>query len=201
MTSSLRLKSRATEAKRPRISAKKISPIYVAVKQRTVNILLAAAVIIIAFIWYRYRQPRFVAGETAPDFQVTLIDGSTAHLSDTKGKFTLLQFWGSWCGPCRAENPKLVEIYRKYHDRGFEIFSIALEQNERNWKRAINEDGLLWKYQTKESADFGRPISRHYNIKSIPTPLLLNHDGPITTVHPPPGELDEILGEHLSASR
>lgn len=170
-------------------------------KQKTVNILIAAAVILVAVVWYRYRQPRFVAGEKAPDFQVTLIDGSSARLSDTKGKYTLLQFWGSWCGPCRSENPRLATIYRKYHKQGFEIFSIALEQNPRNWQRAIDEDGLVWKYHTMESADFGGPISRHFNIKSIPALFLLNPDGHIMSVNPRPGDLDKLLGERLQASR
>lgn len=76
-------------------------------KPQTTRLILIAAAILIAVIWYCYRQPRFVAGEKAPDFQVTLIDGSSARLSDTKGKYTLLQFWGSRCGPCRSENPYL----------------------------------------------------------------------------------------------
>lgn len=170
-------------------------------KPLTSRLILAAAAILIAIIWYRYRQPRFVAGETAPDFQVTLIDGSSAHLSDTKGKFTLLQFWGSWCGPCRAENPYLVKMYNKYHERGFEIFSIAIEQNPRNWQRAIQEDGMIWRYQSMESSDFGGPISRHYNIKSIPALFLLNPEGNIMSVNPAPAELDKILDSRLPAGR
>jgi thiol-disulfide isomerase/thioredoxin len=165
------------------------------------NLLLPAGLLIVAFAWYRYRQPRFIAGETAPDFQVTLLDGSTAHLSDTRGKYTILQFWGSWCGPCRGENPYLAGLYRKYHERGFEIFSIALEQNTRNWERAINDDGLIWRYHTMESADFGGPISRHFNIKSIPALFLLNPDGQIMSVNPDVSDLDKVLGQRLPAGR
>lgn len=170
-------------------------------KQKTVtNLVIIAGLVVILFAWYKYRQPRFMAGEKAPDFQVTLADGSTAHLSDTKGKFTLLQFWGSWCGPCRNENPQLAQLYRKYHDRGFEIFSIALEQNPRNWQRAIQEDGMVWKYHAMESADFGGPISRHFNIKSIPALFLLHPEGHIMSVNAHPGDLDKMLGERLQAS-
>jgi len=165
------------------------------------NLIFLAVALIVAFVWYRYRQPRFVAGETAPDFQVTLADGSSAHLSDTKGKYTVLQFWGSWCGPCRSENPYLAQLYRKYHDRGFEIFSIALEQNPRNWQRAIAEDGMVWHYHTMESADFGGPVSRHFNIKSIPAIFLINPDGNIMSVNPDPDDLDKILNERLQAGR
>ena len=166
-------------------------------KQRSINLILIAAALLIAFIWYRYRQPRFVAGEQAPDFQITLTDGSSARLSDTKGKYTLLQFWGSWCGPCRAENPYLAALYRKYHDRGFEIISVALEQNPRNWQRAIAEDGMIWRYHGMESADFGGPIAHQYNIHSIPAIFLINPEGKIMGVNTPPDELDKILGARL----
>ena len=170
-------------------------------KQRSINLILIAAAILIAFIWYRYRQPRFVAGEQAPDFQVTLIDGSSARLSDTRGKYTLLQFWGSWCGPCRAENPALAMLYQKYHERGFEIFSVAIEQSPRNWQRAIKDDGMIWTQHSMESADFGGPVSRQYNIKSIPALFLINPDGDIMGVNPAPDELDKILGARLQAGR
>ena len=170
-------------------------------KSSTTRLILIAAVILIAIIWYRYRQPRFVAGEQAPDFQVTLIDGSTARLSDTKGKYTLLQFWGSWCGPCRAENPDLATLYQKYHAQGFEIFSVGIEQNPRNWQRAIEEDKMIWPRHNMESADFGGPVSRQYNIHSIPTLFLLNPDGDIMGVNQAPDELDKILGARLQVGR
>ncbi len=170
-------------------------------KKRSINLILIAAAILIAFIWYRYRQPRFIAGEQAPDFQVTLSDGSSARLSDTRGKYTLLQFWGSWCGPCRAENPALAMLYRKYHEQGFEIFSLAIEQSPRNWQRAINDDGMIWKHHSMESADFGGPVSRQYNIKSIPALFLINPEGDIMGVNPAPDELDKILGARLQAGR
>jgi alkyl hydroperoxide reductase subunit AhpC len=92
-------------------------------------------------------------------------------------------------------------LYSKYHDRGFEIFSIALEQNPRNWQRAIAEDGMVWHYQTMESADFGGPVSRHFNIKSIPAIFLINPDGKIMHVNPAPDDLDKILNERLPAGR
>ncbi len=170
-------------------------------KSSTTRLILIAAAILIAVIWYRYRQPRFVAGEKAPDFQVTLIDGSSARLSDTKGKYTLLQFWGSWCGPCRSENPYLVALYRKYHEQGFEIFSVAIEQNQRNWQRAIAEDGLIWPRHSMETVDFGGPVSRQYNIRSIPALFLLNPEGDIMGVNPSPEELDKILGDRLNTGR
>ena len=166
-------------------------------KPQATRLILLAAAILIAFIWYRYRQPRFVAGEKAPDFQITLADGSNVRLSEMQGKYTLLQFWGSWCGPCRNENPQLVALYNKYHGQGFEIVSVALEQSPRNWQRAIAEDGMIWRYHGMESGDFGGPIARQYNIHSIPALFLLNPGGEIMRVNPAPDELDKILGANL----
>lgn len=136
----------------------------------------------------------------ALDFSATLADGRNVHLSDLKGQYVLLQFWGSWCGPCRAENPHLVDLYRKYHDKGFEIFSIGLERDERAWKRAIQQDGLPWSWQTLGLNDFDHPVARLYNVKSIPMTFLINRDGKVVGVDLDPRVLDKMLGEALGGS-
>lgn len=159
--------------------------------------LMAAALLLIAFSVWKYRQPRFNGGDQAPDIQVTLANGQAAKLSDLKGKYVLLQFWGSWCGPCRKENPELARLYRKYHDKGFEIFSIGIEFNENAWKSAIQNDGMVWNYHTMESANFDGPLAKQYNIKSIPTTFLLNPKGVIMGVSLHPDYLDKMLSEKL----
>lgn len=146
-----------------------------------------------AFLFYQYRQPRFVAGEKAPDFSVTLANGEAFRLSDLKGKHVLLQFWGSWCGPCRAENPHLAELYRKYHNAGFEIVSIAIEQNSRNWQRAIETDGMAWKYHAAEFGQFNGPLARLFNIRSIPTTFLISPEGVIMGVRLSPEMIEKML--------
>jgi thiol-disulfide isomerase/thioredoxin len=162
------------------------------------NTILVIAVLLVGFIIYKYRMPRFVAGEKAPDFSTTLIDGSQAQLSDLKGKYCLIQFWGSWCGPCRKENPQLVQLYQQYHDQGFEIFSIAIERNENAWKKAIQQDGLIWKYHSADFKEFDGQLAVLFNIKSIPTTFLINQDGQIMGVNLSPAEIGRRLGQALT---
>ncbi|MDO8367924.1 MAG: TlpA disulfide reductase family protein [Saprospiraceae bacterium] len=161
------------------------------------TLILLSLFAIVAFVFYKYRQPRFLAGEKAPDFEVGLLTGERAKLSDLQGKYVLLQFWGSWCGPCRKENPELVALYQKYHDRGFEIFSIGIEQNPQAWQRAITQDGLVWKYHSMESSEFSGELAQKFNIHQIPTIFLINAEGVIMGVNLRPEYIDKMLSEKI----
>ncbi len=160
----------------------------------TIVVLVA---LVVSFLWYRNRQPRFVVGEQAPDFQATIADGSTVKLSDFKGQYVLLQFWGSWCGPCRRENPELVKLYQTHHAKGFDVVSIGIDQGEKGWKRAIASDGLIWKNHILESIDFNGPQAKQYNIHAIPTTFLMNKEGIIVGVDFTPAEMNRVLSEQL----
>jgi thiol-disulfide isomerase/thioredoxin len=168
--------------------------------KKTVLLRLSAAVVAacLLFAWYKYRQPRFIAGEAAPDFEVSLADGQKARLSDLKGKYVLLQFWGSWCGPCRAENPHLADIYARFRGQGFEIFSIGIENSALAWKKAIERDSLVWKYHAMESGEFDGGVARQYNIKVIPSTFLINPDGDIMGVNLAPEQIEKTLSQHLA---
>ncbi len=166
-------------------------------KNSRTTLILLALLAIVAFVFYKYRQPRFVAGEKAPDFEVGLLTGERTKLSDLKGKYVLLQFWGSWCGPCRRENPELVALYQKYHTRGFEIFSIGLEQNPKAWQSAIVHDGMVWKYHTMETAEFNGGRAQQFNVHEIPTTFLLNAEGVIMGVDLKPEYINKMLGEKI----
>lgn len=159
-------------------------------------VALAAALF---FAWYRYRQPRFVAGEKAPDFEVVLADGQAARLAALRGKYVLLHFWGSWCGPCRAENPALATIYRQYRGQGFEIFSIGIERKPEAWRRAIQQDGLVWPYHAVEIGDFAGHVSALFNVKAIPATFLLNPEGYIMGVNLSPEQIEKTLAERLAS--
>lgn len=160
--------------------------------------LFAGAVaLLLLFVWYRSRQPRFIAGEQAPDFGVTLADGKPFHLSDLRGRYVLLQFWGSWCGPCRAENPHLAELYRRYHPAGLEIVSIGIERSPAAWQKAIAADGLVWPYHSADFQEFDNPVARLYNVHAIPTTFLINPDGAIMGVSLSPKAMDKLLAEKL----
>jgi thiol-disulfide isomerase/thioredoxin len=160
---------------------------------------IAALAAFAAFAFYKYRQPRFLAGEMAPDTAIALADGTALRLSDLRGKYVLLQFWGSWCGPCRKENPHLARLYQQYAARGLEVVSVGIEQNPQAWQRAIQQDGMVWKYHALESADFNGPLAREWNIRSIPAIFLLNPEGRIMGAGLRQEQLDKMLEQKLAA--
>lgn len=166
-------------------------------KKTTQYALIALAILALAYGVYKYRVPRFAAGDNAPDFTVTLLDNKQVKLSDYRGKYVLLQFWGSWCGPCRRENPFLVNMYNKYHEKGFEILSIAMEGDRRQWLNAIEYDGMTWPAQAMESYQFDGPVTKQYNIKSIPATFLINPEGTIMGVNLQPDYIRKMLSEKL----
>lgn len=156
-------------------------------------VLLAAAV----FIWYKYRTPRYLTGDQAPDFEVTLADNSQAKLSDLRGKHVLLQFWGSWCGPCRRENPHLLQLYQQYHPKGFEIFSIGIEQSQKAWQRAIEQDSMIWRYHSADFNEFKGGVAQQFNIHSIPATFLIDPQGLIIGVNLAPEQMEKLLAKRL----
>ncbi|MCC7246846.1 MAG: TlpA family protein disulfide reductase [Saprospiraceae bacterium] len=161
------------------------------------TIIIIGLLIVVALAWYQYRKPKFVAGESAPDFNITLADGQSKPFSALRGEYTILQFWGSWCGPCRAENPFLVEMYEKYHSRGLNIVSVGIERSEESWRRAIQNDGMIWPAHTIESGNFDGPLARQFNIHSIPATFLINAQGQIMGVNQRQEHLRKILAEKL----
>lgn len=117
-------------------------------------------------------------GAIAPDFKAPTPDGATLSLSEAKGKVTIIDFWASWCKPCRAENPNVVELYNKYHDKGLNIIAVSLDKTAEDWKEAIEADGLPWKHVSNLKY-WQDPIARQYNIRSIPATFVLDADGKI----------------------
>jgi peroxiredoxin len=158
---------------------------------------LAILVGALLFFYFRSRQPRFMAGAYAPDFEVTLIDGTSFSLSDLKGQYVLLQFWGSWCGPCRQENPHLVSLYNQFHEKGFEVVSIGVETQEDRWRQAISADGLRWPYHIADMQRFKGGVASLYNIHAIPTTFLINPEGMIMGVSLSPSDMQKMLTEKL----
>lgn len=122
-------------------------------------------------------------GDKAPDLAFKNPKGEIMKLSDLKGKLVLIDFWASWCGPCRQENPNLVSTYQKYKNRkfkngdGFEIFSVSLDQNKLKWEEAIKKDGLIWKNHVSDLKGWKAQGARIYNVNSIPAQFLVDGDG------------------------
>lgn len=154
---------------------------------------------------YFYFKPKYINGEQAPEFSGQLLNGTDFSLSDLEGKYVLLDFWGSWCGPCRKENPSLVALYRDFNGKefvkadGFEIVSIGIEQNKDAWRSAIQKDGLFWTYHLSESQRFKSPIAMKYGVREVPTKYLLNPDGQIIGVNLPVAEIRKILNGLLDS--
>jgi len=119
-------------------------------------------------------------GGVAPDFQAPDPNGNMLSLTDAMGKYTIIDFWASWCRPCRMENPNVVRVYNKYHDKGLNIISVSLDKNgqKARWLKAIEDDKMDW-YHVSNLKFWQDPIARQYNVRSIPATFLLDEEGRI----------------------
>jgi peroxiredoxin len=135
-------------------------------------------------------------GQPAPTFSIPSIDGKTINLADFKGKYTLIDFWASWCAPCRNENPNVVKAYQKYKNRNFTILGISLDKDKAAWKQAIAQDGLTWTHAS-ELADFSGATVRLYQVEAIPASFMIDPDGKIIARDLRGQELDAFLNKTL----
>ena len=129
-------------------------------------------------------EARVDIGKVAPNFTGTTPDGKTISLNDIKGKVTIIDFWAAWCAPCRVENPNIVRLYEKYHDKGLEIISVGLdgrtgqENPKEAWLKAIENDNLNW-HHVSNLKYFNDPAVKLYNVNSIPSSFILDENGVI----------------------
>lgn len=167
---------------------------------------IISTVIIIGALAYIYdktfnREPKFIIGEKAPDFSAKTPDGLDLNLSDYKGKLVLLDFWGTWCGPCLQEIPAMVQTYNTYKNQrfgkaeGFEILSVAMDKDKERWVQTIQNRGMNWKGHVSDLKRMQGPVGELYQIREIPTKYLINEKGIIISVDPMMEELNEILNK------
>ncbi len=119
-------------------------------------------------------------GGIAPNFTAPTPDGEMLSLNDVLGKYTIIDFWASWCKPCRRENPNVVKVYNKYHDKGLNIISVSLDKDGQKdrWIKAIKDDKLTW-HHVSNLKFWSDPIAKIYNVRSIPATFLLDENGNI----------------------
>jgi thiol-disulfide isomerase/thioredoxin len=142
-------------------------------------------------------------GQVAPSFTAPTPDGKLLSLNDVKGKLTLIDFWASWCKPCRMENPNVVKVYNKYHNKGLEIISVSLDGSRTQkdpkaaWIKAIEDDNLTWSHVSNLNY-FNDPVAKAYNINSIPATFLLDQDGKIVAKNLRGAALEQKVAEYLN---
>ena len=135
-------------------------------------------------------------GQDAADLSLPDLTGKMVSLSEFKGKVVLLDFWASWCGPCRHNNPRLVKLYNKYHGKGLEIYGVSLDEDMKSWKKAVHNDKLSW-VQVIDDKGWEATSIATYGIDFIPSSFLIDRDGVIRTINAEESELESSVKDLL----
>ena len=121
---------------------------------------------------------KLAVGADAPEISLPSPDGELVSLSSLKGNYVLIDFWAAWCRPCRAENPNVVRLYKKYQNKNFEILGVSLDRTKNAWVKAIEDDGLIWKH-VSDLKYFNSQAAQSYRVDAIPATYLIGPDGKI----------------------
>jgi len=157
---------------------------------------------------YLYMRPAQSEGDGFPSFESTRLDGRPFSLEALRGRYVLLDFWGSWCGPCRKQNPELVALYQQYGQsrftdaEGFTIVSVGIEEDRQRWLRAIERDGLVWPDHILDLSSslrfFNSPLAKRYGIRQVPTTYLLGPQGNVIAINLPADQVNRYLKTKLT---
>lgn len=145
---------------------------------------------------YLQKAERIMVGKTAPDFTLPTIEGDSLDMHSLKGKVKIIDFWASWCAPCRREMPTLVKLYKDYQTKGLEILSVSIDEKKDAWKNAIFEDGNTWK-NVSDLKGAKSPVVALYGIKSIPFMVVVDENNKIVAVNLRGKALEDKIAELL----
>jgi peroxiredoxin len=140
------------------------------------------------------RLRKLAIGAPAPEIALPDPEGNIIKLSSFRGSYVLIDFWAAWCGPCRKENPNILKLYKKYHDKGFEVYGVSLDKNKEDWLQAIEKDGLIWP-QVSDLKYFQSIAVQDYNIGQIPFNYLIDREGNIIGKNMHGKNLEDKLAE------
>ncbi|SMD13400.1 TlpA disulfide reductase family protein [Pedobacter nyackensis] len=143
------------------------------------------------------KQGEFLVGQQAPDFTLSDLSGKPVSLSALKGKYVVLDFWASWCTPCRAANQKIKPIYEKYQNSGFEMISVSMDDKKDLWQAAVKKDDLPWLQTSELTGIKESSVAKKYSVTSLPTVFLLDRAGKVIAQNISEKELEEILHTNL----
>jgi len=169
---------------------------------KTFIIVLAGVLI----YYFAFKKSNDANGSMAPKIEADLINGDAYSLSDDLGSYVIIDFWGSWCPPCRKENPKLVDLYKKYKDKkyqdaaGLEILTIALEKDGRRWEKAAQKDGFFWNTQIVQESRFvlTSKLAMKYGVRDVPAKFLIGPKGDILLDKVSLEDIRQYLENHIS---
>jgi peroxiredoxin len=136
-------------------------------------------------------------GAVAPDFTMNNQEGQPVALSSLRGKVVLIDFWASWCQPCRHENPNVVKLYNEYKEKGFDIIGVSLDRDKKSWIKAIEDDQLEWNH-VSDLKFWDNVVAKQYKVKSIPHTVLVDKDGKIIAKNLKGEQLAQKLAEILN---